>query len=146
MECPKQSGDERKERGWRLVQADFDLQALYEALDQLRCSRQMSWAAAAREINRGHIEGRPIATSSITSLQSKPVGEGDGILSMLLWLRRTPESFIPGFEDAQAERFRLREPGPEQSLRWNTKALYAALNTKRQAQGLTWNEVGQEIG
>ena len=52
-------------------------------------------------------EGHPIATSTITGLKDKAVGEGDGILAMLLWLRRTPESFVPGFEDADAERYRL---------------------------------------
>src|SRR5262245_51408793 len=82
--------------------ADFDLKALYEAPDEQRRLRQLSWAAAAREINRGHTEGHPIATSTITGLNSKRVGEGDGILGMLLWLRRAPESFIPGFEEADA--------------------------------------------
>jgi hypothetical protein len=129
-----------------MAQADFDLRALYEALDEQRRARQLSWAAAAREINRGSKEGHPIAPSTITGIKSKPAAEGDGILGMLLWLRRPPESFIPGFKDADAERFRLPEPEAEQSLRWNTKALHAALNAQRQARGMTWKEAGQEIG
>lgn len=129
-----------------MLQAGFELKALFEALDQRRRSRQMSWAAVALEINRGHKEGHAIAASTISGLQRKPVAEADGILAMLLWLRRTPESFLLGFNDADAECFRLPEPGPQQSLRWDTKALHTALNTKRQAQELTWKEVGQEIG
>jgi hypothetical protein len=130
----------------RLERPDFDLKLLYEALDQQRCSLGMTWSAMTWEINRGHTEGRPVATSTIKRLKDKPVGEGDGILGMLLWLRRSPESFVPGFEDADADQFRLPEPGLEQSLRWDTKALHPALNAKRQAQGMTWNEVAEEIG
>jgi hypothetical protein len=67
-----------------------------------------------------------MATSTITGLKHKALGEGDGILQMPLWLRRTPESFVPGFQEADAERFRLRELGSEQVLRWDTKALHSA--------------------
>jgi hypothetical protein len=126
--------------------AEFDLKALYEALDEQRRARDMSWTAVAREVNRFHTEGHPIATSTITGLKDKPVGEGDGILQMLLWLRRTPESFVPGFEGADAERYRLRELPREQILRWDTKALHSALNDQRQSRGMTWKQVAQEIG
>ena len=129
-----------------MAHLDFDLKALYDALDEQRRSRQMSWTAVAREISRFKTEGHPVATSTITGIKDKKVGEGDGILQMLLWLRRTPESFIPGFEEADAERYRLREIGREQTLRWDTKALHAALNARRQARGMTWKEVGQELG
>jgi hypothetical protein len=65
---------------------------------------------------------------------------------MLLWLRRTPESFVPGFADADAERFRLRELGREHILRWDTKALHSAMNAQRQGRGMTWKEVAQQVG
>jgi len=129
-----------------VAHSDFDLKALYEAIDIQRRSREMSWAAVTREINRFHTEGHPIATSTITGLKNKAVGEGDGILQMLLWLHRTPESFVPGFQEAGAARFRFRELGREQILRWDTRALHAALNAQRQARGMTWKEVAQEIG
>lgn len=129
-----------------MAHADFDLKALYAALDEQRRSRTMSWAAVMRAINRFNLEGHPVATSTITGLKQKAVGEGDGILQMLLWLRRTPESFVPGFPDADAECFRLPEPGREQILRWDTKALHAALNTQRQASGMSWAAVAQAMG
>jgi hypothetical protein len=134
-----------------VAHADFSLKALYEALDEQRRSRGLTWAAAAREINGiapgERAEGHPIATSTITGLQSKTVAEGDGILGMLLWLRRTPESFIPGFEDADAKRFRLPEGlSKEQCLRWDTRKLHAALNAQRRERHMTWSQVAQAIG
>jgi hypothetical protein len=126
--------------------SDFDLKALYDVLDEQRRSREMSWAAVTREVNRFKMEGHPIATSTITGLKNKAVGEGDGILQMLLWLRRTPESFVPGFPEADAERYWLREVGKEQILRWDTRALHSALDAKRQARGMTWKDVAREVG
>jgi len=99
----------------RVSHPDFNLRALYDALDAQRRSREMSWPAVTREINRFKTESHPIATSTITGLQSKAVAEGDGILQMLRWLGRTPESFVPGVEEADGEHFRLPDPGQEQS-------------------------------
>jgi outer membrane protease len=121
-----------------LNQPDFDLGALYEAIDEQRRSRKLSWAAATREINREKTGGRPIATSTIKALQTNTLGEGDGILHMLVWLQRTPESFVSGFPDADAERFHLRDVPIEQMLRWDTGALYSALDTKRQESEMSW--------
>jgi hypothetical protein len=124
----------------------FSLKVLYDALDEQRQSRELTWAGAMREINRFKTGNHPISTSTITSLNDKVVAEGDGILQMLLWLRRSPESFIPGFPDANAERFQLRRVEIYQTLRWDAKALHAALNTQREARGMTWKELGREIG
>jgi ribosomal protein L18E len=67
-----------------MPQHDFDLRALYEALDERRRERNMSWIAVAEEVNRHRTKRRPIAVSTITGLRQKPAGEGDGILQMLL--------------------------------------------------------------
>ena len=67
-----------------MTPADFDLHALFDALDQERRSRDLSWAAVAREVNRFVTAGHPIAASTITGLKHKAAGEGDGILQMLL--------------------------------------------------------------
>lgn len=128
-----------------MADSDFDLKALYHALDEQRRLREMSWAAVTREINHFAV-GRPIATSTITGLKNNRLGEGDGILQMLLWLDRTPESFVPGNQEADTERFRLPELQRGQILRWDTKALHAALNAQRQARALTWTEVAQQVG
>ena len=129
-----------------MTHADFDLKALFEALDQHRKSRAMSWAAVTRDISRFKIGRRRLATSTITGLRNKAICEGDGILQMLLWLRRTPESFVPGVKEASAKRFRLPEVGEEQVLRWDAKALHAALESQRQNKGMTWTEVARQVG
>ncbi len=81
--------------------SDFDLRALFDALDAKRQERGLSWAELTREVNRFRTQGHPIAASSITSLRDKAVAEGDGVLQMLIWLDRSPESFIPSFPRLQ---------------------------------------------
>ena len=125
---------------------DFDLKALYAALDEQRRVRQLSWAAVAGEVSRHRTRLRPVASSTMTSLNVKPVGEGDGILQMLLWLGRSPESFVPDFVGADDRRFQLPELARGQILRWDTRALHAALDTKRRARGLTWAQTAADIG
>ena len=122
------------------------MRALYDALDAKRCERQMSWAAVAAEVNRFRTKLRPIAVSTIVSLRDKPIGEGDGILQMLLWLGRAPESFMPDVADADAARYRLPELVVGQILRWNTRALYAAVDARRRERHATLAEVARAIG
>jgi hypothetical protein len=125
---------------------DFDLRALYDALDERRRERQVSWAVVAAEVNRFRTTRRPIAVSTITGLRQKAGGEGDGILEMLLWLRRTPESFVPDVVDGNSARFRLPELTEGQILRWDTGALFLALDAQRLERRLTWTEVARDIG
>ena len=126
-------------------QADFDLFALYEAVDNRRREGELSWASVAKQVNRFRTTRRAIAVSTITGLRHKPVGEGDGILQVLLWLGRTPESFVSDIQDADSERFRLPTLTTGQILRWDTHALFLALNALRQQRQLTWSEVAQEL-
>src|SRR5262245_17677484 len=72
-----------------MAQRDFDLRGLYEALDERRRERHLSWAAVAAEVNRFRTTGRPISVSTMTGLGRRAVAEGDGILQMLVWLGRT---------------------------------------------------------
>ena len=129
-----------------MTRADFDLRALWDALDRERRSRDLSWTAVAREVDRFVTVGRPIAASTIAGLKHRAVGEGDGLLQMILWLRRTPESFVPDLGDSDAERFQLPRVAADQILRWDTAALHAALNAQRRARGLTWKQVADEVG
>jgi hypothetical protein len=125
---------------------DFDLGALYDALDEKRRSLDLTWAALTQQVNRHRTTLRPIAPSSITGLKDKGDGEGDGILQMLLWLERSPESFIPDVPDAGEARYRLPELTTGQILRWDTKALFAALDEQRRARGMTWALVARDLG
>jgi hypothetical protein len=64
----------------------------------------------------------------------------------LLWLGCTPESFVPGFPDAHAEYRRLHSPGEGRILRWDAAAIHSALDAGRSATGMTWQDIGREIG
>jgi hypothetical protein len=126
-------------------QADFDLFALYEAVDNRRRERKISWTSVAKEVNRSRTTRHPIAVSTITGLRHKPAGEGDGILQVLLWLGRTPESFVSNTKDSDSERFRLPTLTTGQILRWDTHALFLELNAQRLERQLTWPGVAREL-
>jgi hypothetical protein len=53
---------------------------------------------------------------------------------------------MPCETDANAERYRLPQLDKGQILRWDTKALYAALNIRRQSAAMTWEQVARQIG
>jgi hypothetical protein len=125
---------------------DFDLRALYDALEARRQERRMTWADVAREVNRFRTTRHPVAASTMRGLRDTRSGEGDGILQMLLWLERSPESFVRGVAEADAPRYRLPDVTMGQIVRWNTRALFDALNAQRQARQLTWAQVAREIG
>jgi len=126
---------------------DFDLKALYAALDAERTARGLTWTQATREINSvGPIPQRhPIATSTITGLRTKNVAEGAGVLQMLRWLRRAPESFMSGLPPALAVST-LPPADVREVLRFDTNKLYESLDLRRRARGLTWQEVTGETG
>jgi hypothetical protein len=126
---------------------DFDLQSLYSALDAQRQTRGLTWAQATREINDvgPTPQRRPIATSSITGLRTKALAEGAGVLQMLRWLRRAPESFMRGLAPTLAAS-NLPAADRREVLRFDTRRLYEALDSRRRAHGLTWQRVAAETG
>ena len=127
--------------------ADFDLAALYNALDAQRAARGMTWQQALHEINAvpWRVSVHPVARSTVTGLRTKAVAEGDGVLQMLRWLNRTPESFVPGCE-ADSSTARLPNVPPGQVLRFDTRKLHEALDAQRIDRRMTWQQVAHEIG
>ena len=113
----------------------FDVRALYLALDDARQARGLTWAAAARSIG--------VSPSTLTGLQSRTAVEGDGVLQMLRWLGRTPESFIAGGASPESE---LPVVGPGEVLRFDAAAIYRALNAERERRQWTWPELAAAIG
>jgi len=129
----------------RVRALDFQLGALYAALDEKRGARGLTWAGVMREINVvfEHNSSRPISQSTVTSLRHKAVAEGDGVLQMLRWLDRTPESFVPGLdEDAGAP---LPRAAADRVIRFDTRKLHSALDAARLARGMTWRDVAAQI-
>jgi hypothetical protein len=127
--------------------ADFSLAALYAALDAQRQSRGLTWAAVAREMNRypDRNPGHPLSASTITGTRHRSAVEGDGVLQMIRWLNRTPESFVPGHPLADDPRARLPDVPPHRILRFDVRKLHAALDAQRLERKMTWEDVAQEI-
>src|SRR5262245_52619405 len=127
---------------------DFSLRALHAAIDAQRQARRLSWQAAMTEINRARNRPslRPISASTVAGMRAKAVAEGDGVLQMLLWLNRTPESFVPDHALADADAARLPDVPSHQILRFDTRKLHAAIAAKRVAGHATWTDVASQIG
>lgn len=81
-----------------------------------------------------------------TGIGARRAAEGDGVLHMLLWLGRSPESFVPGYEERGGVSAPLPKVRADEVLRFDTRKLYAALDARRVERGLTWAQVGKEIG
>src|SRR5262245_40725384 len=114
----------------------FDPQALYDAVDAQRRERGMTWKDLSNELW--------IATSTIKGMTKRKWGiELDGVIGMARWVGRTVESFAGGDGG----------PAPEPSsyaqtrrfLRFDTAALYAAVNDERERRGMTWDQVAAEV-
>jgi len=128
--------------------ADFDIGALFAALDAERQSRAMTWSQVAADISRlfARTSVRPIASSTLSGMRNKRALEGDGVLQMLRWLHRSPESFAPGHTAVLAEASMLPSVGVGRILRFDTRKLHMTLDAQRIARGLTWKQVAVEIG
>jgi hypothetical protein len=125
----------------------FDMKLLHATLDAERQSRGLSWIELAGEINRP-FEGTPsipINVSTIRGMATKSSVTSAVVLQVLRWLGRSPESFLSGCDrSARAEEI-LPDPGPSRILRFDTKALYAALEAARREQELTWKELAGQL-
>jgi hypothetical protein len=127
---------------------DFDLSALHAALDAERRARRLSWQELAREVSQqfAGVPVPPISPTTFTGLATRTAAEGDGVLQMLRWLGRSPESFVPGYQSPSGHDETLPSVATNQLLRFDTKALYAALDARRAEQRLSWVEVAAAIG
>ena len=125
---------------------DFSLAALYAAIDAQRRARGLTWQEAVREISgrSGSVPRRSISRSTVANLRNGSTAEGDGVLQMLRWLKRAPEDFVMGSEPA-GPAFDLPAVLPHQVLRFDTRALHAALDAQRIERHLTWRQVADEI-
>lgn len=128
--------------------SDFNLRALYAALNAQRQARGLSWAQAAKEINQRpkRLSSHRLSASTLTGTRTRTAGEGDGVLQMLRWLNRTPESFVPGHRDSEEATARLADVPLHQILRFDTRKLHAALDAQRIKKKMTWAQVAKEVG
>jgi len=133
----------------KIPDADFNVATLHTALETQRAERGMSWKAVAHEINRAddRYGVRPISPSTISGLKHKRWGvEGDAVLQMLLWLDRTPESFVPGHPGATHPNAQLPQIAGNKILRFDVPSILDRLEAQRIARALTWEQAALEIG
>ena len=125
----------------------FDIRGLHAALDVERLARGLSWVTLVAEINKPFVgtPSIPISVGTVRSMLDKRSVTSDVVLQILRWLRRTPESFLAGSDAAPplANEI-LPEPGPGRILRFDTRAMDAALNAERLSRGMTWKQVAGE--
>ena len=130
---------------------EFDMTALCAALDAARAARGLSWTELVAEINApfAFVPSIPISLSTIRGMGGKASVTSAVVLQVLRWLRRSPESFLTRraaptiATDAAAEA--LPNVGSERILRFDTKAIHAALDEARRERGFTWRQVAAEL-
>jgi hypothetical protein len=123
------------------------MQALHAALDAARRARGLSWVALVSEINQP-FEGTPsipISVATVRGMQSKRSVTSAVVLQILRWLGRTPESFLSRGDAAPQALEILPDPGPSRVLRFDTRAMHAALDAERIKQGMKWKQVADEL-
>lgn len=67
------------------------------------------------------------------------------VLQVLRWLRRTPESFLSGSSRNDSPDEQLPDAGLDRILRFDTRALYDALQQERLKRRLTWQQIAAEL-
>lgn len=123
----------------------FDMGALAEALDAERVGRGLSWVEMVAEMNvvfQG-TTSIPVAVTTVRGMRGKRSVTSAVVLQVLGWMGRTPESFLEGAAEGDGER--LPESGPGRVLRFDTHAMYEALNERRLERGITWRRVAADL-
>ena len=125
----------------------FDIKALHAVLDNERRARRLSWTELAAKINEpfNGTVSIPISVTTLRTMQDKRSVTSAVVLQILRWLKRTPESFLSGRTAAPTESELLPTPGASRILRFDTRALHAALNSARIEQGMTWKQIADEL-
>ena len=128
----------------------FDGLALWNAMDQRREERGLSWARVVAEVNgatdpemfeRNH----PVARETLAKVREQGDCGCQHALGYLMWLDRTPESFLVGIDERRHEEA-LPKIGRDRRLRWDIPALGNAVDAHRRELGLTWPALAVEMG
>lgn len=133
-----------------MPQSEFDVAAFAAAMDAERQARGLSWRQVAAEIWHMSAElnarrnDHPISPSTLTGMARRGDCTCQHALFMLRWLGRAPEDFLASRRE-DAAIVPLPRVGPDKRLRWNLRALAAALDTHRRARDLTWVEAAREL-
>lgn len=126
---------------------EFDMRSFHGELDALRRARGLNWAQLATEINRPFesTPSIPIHPETLRDMLKKRSVTSAVVLQVLRWLGRTPESFLSGSGRTPSPDERLPEAGLDRILRFDTRAIYDALQQERLRRGMTWKQVADEM-
>jgi len=125
----------------------FNMRAFHAELDEQRRARDLSWTQLAAEINRPFesTPSIPISPGTLRDMLKKRSVTSAVVLQVLRWLERTPESFLSGpMRNASSEE-QMPDTGLDRILRFDTRAIYEALQQERLRRGLTWQQVAHEL-
>jgi len=130
---------------------EFDVQALFAALDERRLREGLSWPGAAAEmwgmsaeLNLRLERYHPISASTLTGMPRRGNTSCQHALVMLRWLGKPPEEFIATPHEATAG-VPLPSADSAHRLRWDLVALHAALNEARGERGATWEQTARRL-
>ena len=118
----------------------FDMDALQAALDDRRRAQGLTWGELTAEINKpfNGTTSIPISASTIKTMSKKSSVTSAVVLQVLRWLDRSPESFLSGRLGQSHMNEKLPNAGASGILRFDTQAMYSALDDERQRRNLTW--------
>lgn len=134
-----------------LVVPVFDFAAFFTAVDTERRNRGLGWYDVADDLWQqseklnAEREDHPLCGGAVGRMGDRGATSCQYALFMLRWLGRPPEDFL-----AEPPRHigdtALPEAGPDRRLRFDLSQLHQALNERRNAFGLTWAQLGQQLG
>jgi transcriptional regulator with XRE-family HTH domain len=125
----------------------FNMRAFHAELDEQRRARGLSWTQLAAEINRPFEStlSIPISPGTLRDMLKKRSVTSAVVLQVLRWLERTPESFLSGPMRSANPEEQMPDAGLDRILRFDTRAIYEALQHERLRRGLTWQQVAHEL-
>ncbi len=132
------------------IARDFDVRAMFDAMDTERRRRDLSWRDVAKEmwaqsdvLNARRVD-HPISPSTLSGIAARGNCSCQHALFVLRWLGRAPEHFVvPSRPAARDEALPLA--GADRRLRWNLEALYDALEQRREEHALSWRAVARQV-
>jgi len=132
------------------IARDFDVGAMYRAMDAERRRRDLSWRDVAKEmwaqseLLNARREDHPIAPSTLSGIAARGDCSCQHALFVLRWLGRAPEHFVVPSRptDREAE---LPHAGADRRLRWSLDARYDALEQRREVRAPSWREVARQV-
>jgi hypothetical protein len=112
--------------------ARYDFETMYAALETQRRSRRLSRRALAQTIHVSETTLKRLA-------RGEPI-EAHSVFAIVWWLDQPISTFTPG-----AAQSTLPAPGTRHSARFDSVALFTALDAQRRSRRMSWPQVSAEL-